>query len=326
MTDFLDELYADLLADELDRPRSQQVEIGGSGLFGCRAEHVLRLNGVPQSDPRLSWEAFVGSAIDHRIGEARLRRHPELIVQQQLAYRGVKFTVDEYSPNEKLLRDWKTKDDARACVKAVRMMTNNLRGHDQKRAQLHGGAAALIEAGHDVESIQLVFLPRSGGFKGARLFTEPFSREWADKGVEWAHEVIDLADPVNEADIEGLRDANTTFCYSYCPYVTTCRGEGEPDTDTDEVLSDLAQRYIAAKSDEDEAKARREYYRELLTGAAPIVTGGWQVSWSRDTRHLEDEEEVDLDAVKFIVGHVPMVSRTVTKGKAPSLNVAKVRK
>src|SRR6185312_9753408 len=155
---------------------SQQVEIGGSGLFGCRAEHVLRLNAVPQSDPRMSWEAFVGSAIDHRIGEARLLRHPELVVQEQLAYRGVKFTVDEYSPSEKLLRDWKSKNSASDCAKAVRMMEKSTAGHEQKRAQLHGGAAALIEAGHEVESIQLVFLPRAGGFDGARLFTEPFDR------------------------------------------------------------------------------------------------------------------------------------------------------
>jgi hypothetical protein len=333
MTDFLDELHADLLADEQNRPRSQQVEIGGSGLFGCRAEHVLRLNGVPQSDPRLSWEAFVGSAIDHRIGEARLRRHPELIVQKQLAYRDVKFTVDEHSPSEKILRDWKSKDNAAACAEAVLMMQENRPGHDQKRAQLHGGAAALIAAGHEVDTIQLVFLPRSGGFDGARLFTEPFSREWADKGVEWAAEVIDIAEAVayNPVEkIDGLRDKPYFFCAAYCPFLTACRGEtGEPDTvEPDPAILDAAQRFLIARIEADEATQRRDYYRDMLRGAPPVVTEGWKVAWSRDTRETEyvrDTSVIDPDQWEFITGESLPV-KAVTRGKAASLTPRKVRK
>lgn len=328
---FLDELYADLLADDAERPRSQQVEIGGSGLFGCRAEHVLRLNGVPQSDPRLSWEAFVGSAVDHRIGEARLRRHPELIVQEQLPYRGVKFTVDEFSPSESILRDWKTKNNAAACVEAVAMMVENRPGHEQKRAQLHGGAAALRQAGHDVQEIQLVFLPRAGAWDGTRLFTEPFSQEWADKGVEWAHGVHEIVRtaPSNGVDIIGqLRDKPPMFCHAYCPYVTICRGEGEPDTaEVDPELIDAAQRYITAKADFDAAEARKDYYRDLLRGAPPIVTDGWKVAWSRDTREAElvpDFDGFDVEAWEFITGQ-PFPRKSAFRGKAPSLTPRKVR-
>lgn len=334
--DFLAELEADLLAYEQNRPRSQQVEIGGSGLFGCRAEHVLRLNGVPQSDPHLSWEAFVGSAIDERIGTSRKALHPELIVQEQFAYRGVKFTVDEAWPARRTLTDWKTKDSAAACGEAVAMMVECRPGHEQKRAQVHGGAAALIEAGYEVDLVQLVFLPRAGSMDGARLFAEPFSREWADKGVEWAADVIAEANNCStnsdEIVLDGLRDKPLFFCQAYCPYVTTCRGDAsEPDTaEPDPLLLDHAQRFLVARIETEEAEQRRDYYRSLLKGAPPVVTDGWKVAWSRDTRHTEHEtvEELDLEAVEFIVGYVPMrqVTREVPKGKAASLNVTKVRK
>lgn len=349
---FLDELYADLLAEELDRPRSQQVEIGGSGLFGCRAEHVLRLNGVPQSDPRLSWEAFVGSAIDHRIGEARLRRRPHLLVQQRLEYRGVFFTIDEYDKNDRTLSDWKTKDSAGACSEAVAMMRESRAGHDQKRAQLHGGAAALRAAGHEVDQIRLVFLPRAGDFDGAQIFEEPFSQEWADKGVEWAADVMQIkhridheaasflasdhgfgADPVSTNQdhavdsIDGLRDKPPFFCQAYCPFVTTCRGENATaDTvDPDPILLDAAQRYVTAKLEADESAQRRDYYRGLLQGAPPIVTEGWKIAWSGGREKVD--EEVDLEAVKeayeIVIG--PLPTREVVSQTTRSLRATKVR-
>lgn len=353
MSDFLADLYADLLADEQDRPRSQQVEIGGSGLFGCRAEHVLRLNGVPQSDPRLSWEAFVGSAIDHRIGEARLRRNPDLLVQLRVEYAGVWFTIDEFDPATKTLRDWKSKDSAAACGEAVAMMVEDRPGHEQKRAQLHGGAAGLIAAGYEVEQIQLVFLPRAGSFDGARLFTESFSREWADKGTEWAAEVIgearrvadaidaDLAAILDEPDngpsfagnvdildfIPPLRDKPPFFCQAYCPFVTTCRGEGEVDTvDPDPQILDAAQRFVIAKLEYDEAEARKNYYRDLLRGAPAVTTDGWRVGWSRDTRSEElvpDLDAVDVEQYEFVIGRLPR--KVKVTGKAPSLTPRKVR-
>jgi hypothetical protein len=327
------EIEADLVAADSKRPRSQQIAIGGSGLFGCRAEHVLRLNGVPQSDPRLSWQAFVGSAMDERLGEARKLARPQMLIQERLEYGAVWFTIDEYDPETKTLSDYKTKDNAAACSEAVLMMEEARPGHEQKRAQLHGGAAALIASGYPVDSIQLVFLPRSGGFDGARLFTEPFSREWADKGVEWAAETITLADgfahdsdPPSEV-VAHLRDKPPFFCHAYCPFVSTCRGEGQADTaEPDPMQLDAAQRYIAARFDADEAAARRDYYRDLLAGSPPIVTDGWKIAWSGG--NPKTVEEVDDAAVRegyeFIFGSLPV--REVVKTSARSLRATKVRK
>lgn len=329
MSAFLDEVRADLLADDAERPRSQQIETGGSQLLGCRAEAVLRLNGVPQSDPRMSWQAFVGSAIDERLGAARLRRRPWLMVQHRTVYGGVPFSVDEYDPQTKALSDWKTKDNAAACAEALKYVK------DRQRAQIHGGAAGLRAEGFDVETVRLVFIPRAGSMDGARVFEEPFSQEWADRGVEWAAEIGDLAERIGVdssrrvADsLDGLRDEMPSFCSSYCPYFTVCRGAGESDTaNPDPVVLETAQRYTAAWIEAKEAEARRDYYKEQLAGQPSVVTDGWKVGWSRDTRYYEDEPDlsaVDVAAYEAIVGALPR--KPVMRGKSPSLTPRKVRK
>jgi hypothetical protein len=226
MTDFLTDLRADLQRWDAEFwPRSQQTATGGSDLFGCRAERVLRLNGVPYSEPDWGWQAFVGSAIDDRIGRQRQQLHPGLLTQHRTTYRNVPFTIDEFDPVDAALSDWKSKDTAAKCATAARNVT------DRQRAQIHGGAAGLRAEGWTVRKVRLVFVPRAGDLSGAAVFEEPFSQAWADRGAEWAAEVGALAESVGPrlaagdlSVLDGLRDENPRFCHRYCAYAGLCRG------------------------------------------------------------------------------------------------------
>jgi hypothetical protein len=134
------------------------------------------------------------------------------------------------------------------------------------------------------------------------------------------------SDPPSEV-VAHLRDKPPFFCHAYCPFVSTCRGEGQADTaEPDPMQLDAAQRYIAARFDADEAAARRDYYRDLLAGSPPIVTDGWKIAWSGG--NPKTVEEVDDAAVRegyeFIFGSLPV--REVVKTSARSLRATKVRK
>ena len=59
----LERVAAEMAAYDAARARSLQVETGASGIYGCRAQTLLRLSGMPASDPGVSWQALVGTAI-----------------------------------------------------------------------------------------------------------------------------------------------------------------------------------------------------------------------------------------------------------------------
>ena len=204
------------------RPRSQQIDLGALQLLGCRAAAVLRLNEVPETDGRLRWDALVGVAI-HSACEAAA---PEgVLVEQRFQYRGVWATVDRYDPRTKTLTDVKTKEDVLAIRKVQKYGPS--RTH---KAQLHLGAAALQEAGHPVELVELLYLPRVGQPEDAWVWgpVAP-DRKAADYAAEWAGWVTREAGERRHlpawGQVEGLQDERPDFCRRYCPFVSACRGE-----------------------------------------------------------------------------------------------------
>lgn len=213
-------VIAELEAWDRSRPRSQQVELGASQLLGCRAAAVLRLNGVPETDSRLRWDALVGTAL-HSVCEAAAG--PGVLVEQRFQYRGVWATIDRYDPATKTLTDVKSKTDAAAIRKVQRYGPTRT-----NKAQVHLGAAALQEAGHEVERVELLFLPRVGEPSDAWVWSDIPNREIADHAAEWAAWVNKEASTrwgLSPAEqVEGLQDERETFCRRYCAHVTACRG------------------------------------------------------------------------------------------------------
>lgn len=289
----LDTLAADVAAWDAARARSQQSEPGASQTFGCRAATVLRANGVPESDPRLVWQAVVGTSVHWTIEAARAGDGRE--GERKLTYRGVPCTIDEI--DGQTVRDWKTKDDA-AAIATVRK-DGPRRG---QIAQVMLGAAATIEAGHDITTVELVFLPRAGDLADGWVWSAPFDRDLADEAADWHEQtrklITERAGLTAGEQVDGLRDEPPSFCFAYCPYVTACRGERPEHPPVDEGVVNVAAEYLEAKALEDEAKARLAKAKAFLDGYDDLRSVGLQ--WSGGNPLKGDE--VDMEAVAFLLG------------------------
>lgn len=286
MSDTLSSVAADVVAWDARRARSRQTQPGASSTFGCRAETVLRGTGVRPSDPRLSWPAVVGTAIHAVLEQARAR---EGRVNEHLyVYRGVKCTVDELDPPT--LRDFKTREDA-AAIATVRRDGPKA----GQIAQVMLGAAAAREAGHEVTTVELVFLPRAGDLTDGWVWSAPFDQQIADEAADWHEQVRGLIsertgwEPSDVA--EGLRDQPLSWCRVYCPFVTVCRGE-LPAPVVDEGVRDVAAEYLEAKALEAEAKSRADKARRFLEDYTDLRGVGLQ--WSGGNVKTVEEDDVEL--------------------------------
>jgi hypothetical protein len=310
----------DVLCDEIEawdssRPRSLQVEIGASGLYGCRAASVLRLNGLPETDARLRWDALVGTAI-HGVAEAAA---PEgVLVEERFTFRGVTATIDRFDPATKTLTDLKTKNDAAAVAKVRKYGPD-----DRHVAQVMLGAAALQDAGHKVERVELLYLPRVGDPRtDGYLWSAVPDREQAEKAAEWAREVTEEAATraglTVAEQVDGLRDELPSFCHAYCPFVTACRGSAEPPAEVDALVEATVAEYLEADAQEKDAVARKQAARRFLEPYQQLPGLRWQGG------NVKQSEELDLDRVledyRALIGEPP--TRTVEKVTARSLRRA----
>lgn len=305
--DFLAELAEDVRRWDASRARSQQLTPGASGTYQCRASLVLRAIGIPESDPHLSWQAVVGTAI-HRVfeeardGDGRYNEH-------KLTYRGVPCTIDEI--DTPVLRDYKSKDTA-AEIASVRR-DGPKRG---QVAQVMLGAAAAREAGHEITTVQLVYVPRAGDLADGWVWSAPFDPTLADAAADWHEQVRGLIaeregfDAVDAAD--GLRDSPPSFCYAFCPFATACRGERPESLPVDAEVEAAAADYVEAKALEAEAAERAAKARAFLANYTDLRAVGLQWSGGRS----KTVEEDDLETARFLLGDrwpVRLVEKTTAR-------------
>lgn len=305
---------------ELNSPRAQQVESGASQTFGCRAESLLRLTDVPQSNPRVGLAAVMGKAI-HAYLETVLT---DALTEQRYVYRDVPATVDVIFTERKALRDFKstTNDKLAAIVKDGPKPSH--------RGQIHLGAAAAIEAGVEVETVGLIYIPRdSNNLDDMWEWSEPFSRERADQAADWHAEQRAMAqthDPARALNLDGLRDEPLYFCEQFCGYVDICRGPDRAVEADDPELVEVAQKFLAAKLEADDAYARKRHYQEQLRDVPPLLVDGYKLAWSGGNPKSETVVDVEelTSAFEMLVGPVPMT--TVETTTARSFRVTKPRK
>jgi len=313
MSDFLARLRDELLAAENARDRAQQVEAGASQTNGCRAELVMLGNGVPESDPRLGWSAWVGNAMHERFAAQLVG--PGRTLEQRFSYRGVPCTIDRHDADDESCTDWKSKGNA-ADIAVIRKDGPKPR----HIAQVHLGAAALIEAGLPVRNVRLVYVPRDGDLSDAYVWEAPFDRSLADEAAEWHEKVRALTFersglPVEEM-VDGLRDEPPSFCWTYCSRVTACRGP-RPDTlPLDEGVADVAAEYLEAKSMQDEGEARAKKARKFLAAYGDLTSVGLQ--WTGGNPLTGDELDVDAlrDLWEFVNGDLPTKPKEGTSSRS----------
>jgi len=302
VTDLIADLAADLLAFETSRPRAMQVETGASQVGGCRAETVFRLRGTPQSDPRISWQAWVGNAIHERLALVR-GSNPRYLCEQRFTYEGVPATVDLVDMEAKTVVDYKSKDSADDFPAEPK---------PEWLTQVNLGAAGANAAGVEVTHVAVIVLPRAGEHEPQMFGPYPVDIALAYAAVEWVDETNRLATlPDHELDLTVLRDEPPMFCARYCPYVTTCRGGPDPTQPLDAAVAAVAAEYDAARTERDRAEARMKQLRGSLVGLKGQA-GEWRINTAGGREKTEQVEDTDQirDWWKFVNGDLPTIERT----------------
>lgn len=201
-----------LHAQDADRPRSQQVMIGPSGLGSCKRQTVYKIMQKPPINETSKIAAVMGTAIHDAIEKA-LRRlgheHVELTVEG-IADLIASAHIDFYQPDRFTVTDWKT------------TKKNNLRSFPylSQRWQVQTYGYLARRAGYRVDTVELVAICRDGTEEDIVIHSEPYDEAVALEALAW------LQERYNEEAAGYLPEPEkfASFCRLYCPYYGDAEG------------------------------------------------------------------------------------------------------
>lgn len=314
MSAWLDSVIKRVKDDDAARPRSTQAAVGWSEVGGCRSALGYRLEGAWASDETDNWAAVRGTALhawlEPIIAEEGVRTEVGTI------YRGIPGHADIVGPD--YLVDIKTK--TLASSQTWQRDPSTMR---QARVQVMGYAAGLVDAGElpGDATIRLLIVPADGSFADWWVHEEPFDRGLADEGA-------DRLDDVRRRLAEGLplpKDKPLQFCSRYCPYVSICRPDANPDEAeiiTDPELASAVAAYGEAVAIESAAKKDKDRLAPVIRGLRGTANG-WRISLGKpgDSKTVIDEEWVRAD---YTSRGVP-VPEMFTPGSRPRLSVTRIK-
>jgi hypothetical protein len=179
--------------------RSQQLSLGPSDL-GTECDRnlgykIMGLRGANFYDP---WPAFVGSAIHHRMGE---------VITAHAAEVGGAWLIEEkvivdplISGHADLTRGNLVVDLKSAGPDAMKKIAKEGPPH-KYLVQLNCYAKGLRDAGHPVDTIVFVFLPRSGWLTSMYVWAAPYDEALATSAIARAYAVGRL---LGELDVQNF--------------------------------------------------------------------------------------------------------------------------
>lgn len=282
------EYLAEVIAQARDwddvRPRSEQRELGWSGMAGCRSWMGYKIRGDWPTDDEENWRAIAGTALHAWLGAVRLHAlgDPDVSFELEVSYGGVTGHADEVDWRRKVVTDYKFPRLASARV------WDDPDALDELFIQVHGYAAGVIDTprwrelhGDDEDiTVQMLVCPVDGTFPDWACYSRPFSRQAADDALRRLQQVV--AD--TEAGEDLPRDKPWFFCERFCEYFTACRGGMKPSSRFEEIrdpeLAAAIERYGLAG---EQAAAADKAKKELL----PLIKGlrgtarGWRVAMSK---------------------------------------------
>ena len=208
MTDLNNLLTKSLTAFDANRDRSKQVEVGPSGLGGCRRQIYYHLTEQPVTNPETeSLAAILGTFIHSGISEAIVREDPfgdNFIIEQEVSHNGLKGHVDLYIKDSGMVVDWKT-----TKKKSLRYFPSQ-----QQRWQVQTYGWLLANNGHEVKQVALVAIPRDGEMAEIRVHVEDYDESVAWEAINWLEQIKRQV----EDRILPPADKWAGFCASYCRY------------------------------------------------------------------------------------------------------------
>jgi len=235
--DFLDEVIKRVRDADAARPRSSQAEVGWSEAGGCRSYLGYRLDGAWPSEEPDTWGAIRGTALHLHLDD--VLAEPGVLTEVTTSYRGIPGHVDLVRTAAAECWDFKTTKLANS-----RQWQSSVKALRQKRIQVQGYAAGLVEAGVLPEDcmVGLLVIPVDGTFADWWAYQEPFDRSLADEGADrlaWVRERAAAGERLP-------KDMPYAFCESWCEFFSLCRGGDDPratEEITDPELATAIARY-----------------------------------------------------------------------------------
>ena len=288
-------LLTALKAGDAKRDRSTQVQIGPSELGGCRRKVWYRLNDQPETnDGELKLAAIMGTAIHTEIEKA-LSDNPDVLLETQVEYNGMKAHIDCFVPGTGDVIDWKT-----SKVKNLGYFPTT-----QQRWQVQVYGYLLAKNGHKVERVSLVALARDGDERDVKVHTEPYNEAMALEALGWLSAVKEAAEaPAPEKD--------ASYCQFYCKFYDAsgqmgCVGLKKERTPVSEVIIADAEvdknalLYLQLAAQIKELETHQESLKASFEGLLGTTSSGIELSWTT----VKGRESVDSSEVEKLLGFVP---------------------
>ena len=324
---YLADVVAQVRAWDDARPRSQQAEVGWSGVYGCRSWLGFMAAGEWATEDTDTWRACAGTALHEWLQgiRASVTIGDRVEFEVPLAYRGIPGHSDEVNWDRGEITDYKF-----PSLKSARLWADP-DVLDERFTQIQGyAAAATLDEKFTARDCTVRFLicPVDGTFDDWVTYERPFDRAVADVAADRyaevkAHVALQqagmVADPLP-------KDKPLHFCQRFCEFFSLCRGT-EPEQDfeviTDPYLAAAVEQYGLAR------EAIRAGYK-TCDQLRPVIDGmrgrarGFTV-WQAAGGH--DQWEPDLPAIReFFEGRGMRMPMKQKNGGRPALHVRRDKK
>jgi CRISPR/Cas system-associated exonuclease Cas4 (RecB family) len=288
-------LLTALKAGDAKRSRSTQIQIGPSELGGCRRKVWYRLNDQPETNENeMKLAAIMGTAIHAEIEKA-LADNPDVMIETEVEYNGMKSHIDCYVPATGDVIDWKT-----SKVRNLLYFPST-----QQRWQVQTYGYLLAKNGHDVKRVSLVAIARDGDERDIKVHTEDYDESVAMQALNWL-EAIKSAPEAPDPE----RDSS--YCKFYCKFYDAsgemgCVGIKKEHTPvTDVVIDDAdidknALMYLQLAGQIKELEKHQDSLKASFEGLLGTTHSGIEVSWTT----VRGRESVDSEEVEKLIGFVP---------------------
>ena len=294
-TDPKELLLTALLAGDAKRSRSTQVQIGPSEVGGCRRKVWYRLNDQPETnDNELKLAAIMGTAIHAEI-ERALADNPDVLIETEVEYNGMKAHIDCFVPGTGDVIDWKT-----SKVRNLSYFPSN-----QQRWQVQLYGYLLAKNGYAVNRVSLVAIARDGDERDVKVHTEDYDESIALEALGWLAAVKEAAEPP-------APEKDSSFCQNYCQFYDAsgqmgCVGLKKERTPVNEVIiadEDIdknALLYLQLAGKIKELETQQDSLKASFEGVMGTTNSGIELSWTT----VKGRESVDSDEVEKLLGFVP---------------------
>lgn len=295
MTDPKELLLTALHAADAKKSRSTQVQIGPSEVGGCRRKVWYRLNAQPETnDNQLKLAAIMGTAIHAEIEKA-LSDNPNVLIETEVEYNGMKAHIDCFVPGTGDVIDWKTSK--------IRNLGYFPSKQQRWQVQLYG--YLLSKNGYVVNRVSLVAIARDGDERDVKVHTEPYDESIALEALGWLATVKEAKDaPAPEKD--------ASYCQFYCQYYDAsgemgCDGLKKELTAVSDVVIDDADvdknalLYLQLGEEIKKLEKQQDSLKASFEGLLGTTLSGVEVSWST----VKGRETIDSSEVEKLLGFVP---------------------